>query len=386
MTSLSAVPLRLSKEASAPVETVTAAALARRLRQAVQGCTLHMHGPVQAWGAVAEAVAAQQVGRAEVGDLVIDACLARVAELERQGVEGDDPRIAKERRTIRFVAALFSTSPMGKGTRPNVTADRQLIVLQDSVAPHIDLVGRHPLYARIRSVEDVRVFMEHHVFAVWDFMCLLKALQRVTTCVDVPWIPTGDGETRRLINETVRDEESDVLPDGTHVSHFELYVDAMRAIGANVDPILKFVDLVREGHLLHVAMHKADVPKASQEFVLTTMDIINVGRPHAICSAFTIGREQAIPKMFLEIVRELHALPETGPESSGPRTGVAKLRYYLERHIEIDGDKHGPLALRMLANLCSDSAEKWLDATGTAVVALQARKRLWDAVAEKLGT
>ena len=189
-------------------------------------------------------------------------------------------------------------------------------------------------------------------------------------------MPTGDNETRRLINETVRDEESDVLPDGSHLSHYELYLDAMRAIGADTGPITQFVDLVREGHLLHVAMHKAGVPKASQEFIISTMDIINVGRPHAICAAFTIGREQAIPRMFLEIIREISATTIDGD--------VSQLRYYLERHVEIDGEKHGPLALRMLSNLCGDSPEKWLDATGTSVVALQSRKRLWDSVAEKL--
>jgi len=121
-----------------------------------------------------------------------------------------------------------------------------------------------------------------------------------------------------------------------------------------------------------VAMQKAVVPAAARNFVMSTMDIINVGRPHAVCAAFTVGREQAVPRMFVEVVR--------GIEEVGATT--TRLRYYLERHIEVDGDKHGPVSLRMLENLCGDAIDRWFDATGTAVVALQARKRLWDAISE----
>ena len=58
------------------------------------------------------------------------------------------------------------------------------------LAPLRRQVAGHPLYARVRTIEDVRIFMQSHVFAVWDFMSLLKALQRTLTCVDVPWTPT----------------------------------------------------------------------------------------------------------------------------------------------------------------------------------------------------
>jgi hypothetical protein len=354
--------------------SITPVLLAARLRQSVQGCTLHLHGPVQAWLAIMDASREHRVDPLEVGGMVVASCQRRVHDLESQGALFDDPRIMKERRTMLFVSALLSV-PLPKDKDPRMSSNRQHSVLRDSVVPHLDLVTWHPLYSRIKTVEHVRTFMEHHVFAVWDFMCLLKSLQRVTTSVTVPWVPTGDPETRRFVNETVLDEESDVLPDGSKMSHFEMYLDAMREVGADTTCVTQFVDMTRDGHLLHVAMQKAKVPEPARDFVMTTMDIINVGRAHSICAAFTVGREQAIPAMFMKIIEQLHE-PSDHP--------MTKLLYYLQRHVSIDGDKHGPIAAKMLENLCGDAVDRWLDATGTAVMALQARKRLWDAVAERL--
>ncbi len=103
-----------------------------------------------------------------------------------------------------------------------------------------DLVSRlvaHPLYGRIRDEEMLRRFLESHVYCVWDFQSLLKALQRGLTCVEVPWLPSADPEARRLVNEIVLDEESDEVPGGRHLSHFELYLEAMDAAGADVPRI-----------------------------------------------------------------------------------------------------------------------------------------------------
>src|SRR6266542_3094075 len=123
----------------------------------------------------------------------------------------------------------------------------------------------HPLYAQLNSLEAVRIFMEHHVFAVWDFMSLLKSLQRRLTCVTVPWIPTGPTGSRRLINDIVMVEESDELGSG-FISHFELYVNGMREAGADTEPVDRLITLLREGTEVREALSLAGVPKPSVEF------------------------------------------------------------------------------------------------------------------------
>jgi hypothetical protein len=220
--------------------------------------------------------------------------------------------------------------------------------------------------------------MEHHVYAVWDFMSLLKALQRAVTCIDVPWIPRGDPAARRFINEIVLDEESDKVSlsgePPAPTSHFDLYLHAMTRVGADTTSIHELLKRVREGQVLGVALTEAPVPDAARRFVRTTMDVVNTNRPHAIAAAFTFGREQAIPAMFLPIVEALDAADD--------RTDT--LITYLKRHIEMDGNDHGPLALRLLAGLCGDNPSSWDESTSVAIAALQARKGLWDGVLDAL--
>jgi hypothetical protein len=296
------------------------------------------------------------------------------------GVPADDPRRTKELLAVQFIRALLgpeAPEAMGLPVPPVMTHVHQPTLdrmgeLRDAVAGHLDAVASHRMWMALTSPAALRTFMEFHVYAVWDFMSLLKSLQRLTTCVDVPWTPKGTPETRRLINEIVIGEESDITSPGQVESHFEMYLRAMTEAGANVEPIKTFVRCVREGHLIHTALQKAGVPAPAQEFVLSTLDLINVGRPHAICAAFTIGREAAIPAMFLAGVRNLPA-------------DVPILKQYLERHIEVDSNEHSGLAMRMLSAFCGEDVARWHEATGAAISSLQARRRLWDAVVEKVG-
>jgi len=233
----------------------------------------------------------------------------------------------------------------------------------------------HPIYALVDSPDRLRRFMESHVFAVWDFQSLLVALQQKLTCTTIPWVPTPDREARRLVNEIVLDEESDELPDGTHASHFELYLDAMRQAGADTGPIDRLLALLAAGTPLDRALDEARVPAAAAAFVRSSFAIIASGSAHRIVAAFTYGREDVIPEMFRPLVV---ALAAQDPHSWD------RLRFYLERHIEADDEKHGPACRRIVASLCGSDDRKWTEASATARDSLRARLDLWDAIAAEL--
>ena len=63
---------------------------------------------------------------------------------------------------------------------------------------------------------------------------------------------------------------------------------------------------------------------------------------------------------------------------------LIKFIYYLERHIELDGGEHGPLALQLISDLCGDDDQKWSEVESTAVNSLIARKKLWDSILSQL--
>ena len=230
----------------------------------------------------------------------------------------------------------------------------------------------HELYRRLQSVEQMRAFMEFHVFAVWDFMSLLKVLQQNLTCVRTPWLPAGDARIRRLVNEIVLGEESDVTPDGQAVSHSELYLKAMDQAGANTRPILRFVELLSAGSTLEQALESVSPPDPVKAFVRHTFSVIDGGKPHEIAAAFTYGREDLIPDMFGALVSQL--------QRDFPGR-FETFRYYLDRHIELDGDEHGEMGRQMVALLCGGNVQKEREAAVAARAALQVRLNLWDGIA-----
>ena len=237
-------------------------------------------------------------------------------------------------------------------------------MIQARIAPLRERLAAHPLYPSIRTQAQLRSFMESHVYAVWDFMSLLKALQGALTSVDVPWVPTRFAASRRFINEIVLGEESDVY-EGRPASHFELYLEAMERAGASTAAIRSVVDRVARSP--RAEMDLGGIPAASRAFVETTFRVIHTGSLAAQAAAFTFGREDAIPGMFRALVRDLNA------EMDGD---LSQFLWYLERHIEVDGDEHGPLSLRMVADLCGDNPALWEEAAGAAEEAIQARLAL----------
>ena len=243
------------------------------------------------------------------------------------------------------------------------------------IAPARQRLLAHPLYARMDSLEDVQRFMASHAFAVWDFMSLLNRLQRELTCVEVPWVPVGDAEVRFLINEIVCGEESDVDPRGGRISHFDLYLRAMEEAGADSTAVRSALASVRAGGSTREALQQAGVPSAAAAFSGGTFTLAGSGKIHEVAAAFTFGREDLIPDMFPELVGRLSR------EHPGR---LDTFRYYLERHIEIDGGHHGAISLRMVELLCGDDDRKWAEAADASVAAIESRIALWDAISEEL--
>ncbi|MEH6680075.1 MAG: DUF3050 domain-containing protein [Sediminicola sp.] len=237
-------------------------------------------------------------------------------------------------------------------------------------------LAHHPLYDNLSGVHDIRLFMEYHVFAVWDFMSLLKSLQIQLTCVDVPWVPAPDPQLSRFINEIVLGEESDVNELGEPKSHFEMYLDAMGQLGADTSKIDAFISHIRSGHSVAQASDLVDLDRPIRMFINNTFSVIASNEPHLIASAFTFGREDLIPDMFLGII--------AGEKKQNGVLAYDKLDYYLRRHIEVDGDEHGPLSLKMVSELCGNDAAKWEGAAKVAKESLQYRIDLWDTIAQNI--
>ncbi len=235
-------------------------------------------------------------------------------------------------------------------------------------------LANHPLYGKINSQQKLQLFMEHHVYAVWDFMSLLKYLQHHLTCIQAPWVPKSTAELRFFINEIVLGEESDEDPTGGHISHFELYKRAMQEAGASFSSIDQVVMSLQNGQTVSQALTQAQAPASAADFVASTFEIIGRDRLHEVAAAFAFGREDLIPDMFLAMIKELNANDQQ----------FNTFIYYLERHIELDGDHHAGLSALLLSHVCGDDAQKWAQASATAQEALRARIALWDGIAAQL--
>jgi hypothetical protein len=224
------------------------------------------------------------------------------------------------------------------------------------------------MYKQLSTITAINTFMEHHVFAVWDFMSLLKSLQRELTCVNVPWIPTGATGSRRLINDIVLVEESDEL-NGGFISHFELYLCGMAESGASTAAIDAFIALLREGKPVLSSLEAVAAPEPSAGFVAATCDFIENAPVHCKAAAFAFGREDLIPDMFDQVVAV-----------RADEKSLDTFCDYLARHIQVDSEEHTPMAMQMLADLCGDDDSRWEECSITINSALEARILLWDGI------
>ena len=226
----------------------------------------------------------------------------------------------------------------------------------------------HKIYDNIKTIDDLKLFMENHVFAVWDFMSLLKGLQVNLTSTSTPWVPVENTEAARFINEIVLEEETDEIKEHHVTSHFELYLESMKEIGANTSVIERFVSDIKNSSNYRQTINEYEIHENLKSFMNFTFDVVESGEVHKIGSAFTFGRENVIPDMFIEIVKGLNK----------ENSSIAdKFVFYLERHIELDGDDHGPIALKMIENLCGDDQKKWEEVMEVAKKSIDMRIGMW---------
>lgn len=248
------------------------------------------------------------------------------------------------------------------------------IIDQSSIEQHRDRLENHPVYQAVNSLPRLRQFMQHHFYSVWDFMSLIKTLQSVVAPTRVPWVPLGDGDVRRFINELVLEEESDQTVDGEHFSsHVELYLSAMREIGADTAPAEEFLSVVAEQGI-ETALALPSVPTCSARFTGQTFEFIGSGHAHEVAAALALGREHIIPCMFRAILQQIGVDADQAPI----------FHYYLNRHIHLDEDFHAPLSLRLLNGLVGDDETKHQQAIAAAQGAVEARLLFWDGVNEAL--
>ncbi|MFN2260778.1 MAG: DUF3050 domain-containing protein [Psychroflexus sp.] len=248
--------------------------------------------------------------------------------------------------------------------------------IQSELKSHRKQLIDHHLYKNIESPQDLKIFMQHHVFAVWDFMSLLKSLQQELTCTSSPWFPVGNAKHRYLINEIVLAEETDLNRFGERQSHFEMYLDAMKKANANTEHVHIFMEQIKHGTDIFLVIATSDLPETVKSFLIFTFNTIKEGKLHKTAAAFTFGREALIPDMFTSIINEI--------QEKFPEEDLSLFKYYFDRHIELDGDEHGPMALELISELCGEDEIKWQETLECSQEALEKRQQLWDGIAKEI--
>jgi len=237
--------------------------------------------------------------------------------------------------------------------------------LQAEVNSKLNYLANHQIYQYLNSLEAIDIFMRHHVFAVFDFMSLLKSLQNQITYTLVPWKPSRySWKMVRMINEIVLAEESDLDRLGNPTSHFDLYIKAMSEVGADSWEIFNFIE-----HNCNVNLLKPGV----REFVDYNLTVARSGALVEVAGVFFYGREHLIPEMFASALQVLDRKEKLCPTFC----------YYLKRHVDVDRQEHGPLARECFAYLCDTEAKKF-KALLAALKALYLREQLWDCALVKI--
>lgn len=240
----------------------------------------------------------------------------------------------------------------------------------EELKSHQQKLEQHPLLVKnsISNKKQLAIFMEHHVYCVWDFMSLVKGLQNSIAPSSWPWMPTEHTRNgcARLLNDIILTEESDTF-QGRYISHFDLYLEAMEEVGADTRLIKNFIRNIPEMGLLE-AMNGTPTP--SKKFMESTFEFIGSGKPHVMASAFAFGRETVIPGMYMNMVKKIGIT-----ESDAP-----KFHAWLNRHIEVDEEDHGPSSLKLVEILCDNDLVKFKEAQAAGHKSIDDKIAFWNSV------
>lgn len=244
--------------------------------------------------------------------------------------------------------------------------------LETTIQPLIDQIIHHPLFPAITTLEMLARFSEYHVYAVWDFIVLLKSLQDKLAPIQPLWLPPSNYLGCHLVNSMVTEEESDALPDGRYLSHFDLYIEAMQQSGADISAVLQFLADIRKYLPFEQILKQDYIPAAAKQFIHDTFSLLH--KPvHITAASFAYAREAITSGMFTPILQQLQHTPQ-----------ACRFAEYFQRHIDLDGGKHSDQAKLLVGSLCGSDPQKWQEATDTAIFSLNSRLRFLTQIAEQL--
>ena len=246
--------------------------------------------------------------------------------------------------------------------------------ITQNLEPFKNQLRNHSLYQNIKTVDDLKIFSSAHVYAVWDFMSLLKFLQINLTSLTIPWFPSNNTSTAKLINEIVAGEETDEDQEGNPISHFEMYINSIEEFGFKTDNVFKNINTLKKLESIENDIDKLDIKEYIKEFLKFTFSVLKRGKIHEVASVFTFGREDLIPDMFIPLIEGINS----------ENNDLNKLIYYFKRHIEVDGDMHGPMSMEMLSYLCNNDPIKISESASIAEKALLARISLWNGIENEI--
>jgi mannose/fructose/N-acetylgalactosamine-specific phosphotransferase system component IIB len=249
--------------------------------------------------------------------------------------------------------------------------------LSETLKLQIQKMKNHRVFESIQTMDDLRVFMSWHVFAVWDFMTLAKRLQLEYTCMQLPWRPTRSKMAARLVNEIILGEETDLTPvEDEYASHLHLYLLAMKEVSADTRQIEHFLQLLENNIAFEEALRIAKVPDAVITFVESTVRLGVRGSLGEVLGSFFYGREDSIPGMFQRLLDTWGLTEKDAPV----------FVFYLKRHIELDSGSHGPAAQALMNEEVGNDNAARAKLLTAAINAVNQRILLWDALADVINS